>query len=110
MSAINKINKLVFTNFPEISKSEWLSEDFQKKVKKALKTKKEKTEESVIGEKKPHSPYIQFCIDERPLMKQKYPELSAKEITARLGEKWNNTKIDDPSYLKKKYNYEPKKK
>lgn len=110
MSAINKINKLVFSNFSEISKSDWLAEDFQKKLKKALKTKKEKSEESMIAEKKPHSPYIQFCIDERPVMKQKYPNLSAKQITAKLGEQWNNMKLDDPAYLKKKYNYEIKKK
>jgi hypothetical protein len=54
------------------------------------------------------SSYLKFCANERPLLKQKYPELSTKEITAKLGLLWNELKTNKIDYLKSKYGYEQK--
>lgn len=103
---MNKLNKLVKNTFPENTVDEWLSDEFQKKLKKIFKVKKEKTEsDSAEPKEVKHSPYIRFCMDERPGMKAKYPEMSAKEITSKLGEKWNKYKESEPEHLEKSYGY-----
>lgn len=101
---MNKINRLVSSNFNDSFTDKWLSDDFQKKLKKVFKNKREKTATSDTEAKK-HSPYIQFCMEERPEMKKSHPTMSAKEITAKLGEKWNDYKENDPEYLETKYGY-----
>lgn len=106
---MNKLNKLVETTFNTSVTDEWLSEEFQKKLKKVFKTKKEKPVEKLTdGKPKQHTPYIQFCMDERPEVKKENPTMSAKEITAKLGEKWNIYKSEKPEVLQKKYGYVPK--
>lgn len=102
---MNKINKLVSSNFNNSFNDQWLSDEFQKKLKKVFKNKREKTASDTDDKVKKHSPYIQFCMEERPEMKKSYPEMSAKEITAKLGEKWNEYKENDPEYLETKYGY-----
>lgn len=52
------------------------------------------------------STYLQFCADERPALKLKHPELTTKDITAKLGAMWNHYKKNNPEYLKTKYGYE----
>lgn len=100
---MNKINKLVGNTFSDEVYQAWMSDDVQKKVKKIVKpkTKAEKSSDS----RKQHTPYIRFCMEERPQLKKKYPDMSAKEITAKLGEQWNNYKIDNPRYLEDNYGY-----
>lgn len=100
---MNKINKLVTNTFPE-NADEWLADEFQKKLKKLFKPKKDKTANI---EPKKQSSYIKFCVAERPGVKEEYPNLTVKEITAKLGDKWNKYKIENPEYLEK-YGYTPK--
>lgn len=52
------------------------------------------------------SSYLKFCANERPLLKQQYPDLSTKEITAKLSTLWNDLKLNNVEYLKTKYGYE----
>lgn len=106
---LNKINKLVDTNFKGDTLDQWMSDEFQKKLKKIFKTKKEKnTDETTTVSK---NPYIQFCMDERPNMKEEAkkdnPNITAMEVTAKLGEKWNRLKEENPESLEK-YGYKPK--
>lgn len=108
MATTNKVNNLVNQNFTDSEFiDKWLSEEFQKKLKRILKNKREKQPDTEHKERV-HTPYIKFCMEERPIMKKKHPELSAKEITAKLGEYWNKLKHDDPKYLQKNYDYIPK--
>nr|AAA17843.1 ORF EF1 [Invertebrate iridescent virus 6] len=51
------------------------------------------------------SGYLQFCADERKI-KLKFPDLTTKDITAKLGGMWNDYKKNNPQYLKSKYGYE----
>lgn len=108
---MNKLNKLVATYFDDEVNKIWMSEEFQKKIKKAIKTKKvtKKSTEDEEDTKKPkeYTPYITFCMNERERLKNKYPDLKAKFITAKLGELWNEYKEKDPGYLAK-YNFVPK--
>lgn len=99
---MNKLNKLVNATFDSQASflESWNSEDFQKKLKKVFKNKREK-----LDKPKQHTPYIQFCMAERPLIKQEHPDMSAKDITAKLGEKWNQYKTEKPEYLEKNYGY-----
>jgi hypothetical protein len=105
---MNKLNKLVANTFSKEISEKWMSEEFQKKVKRALKKKAEKPQSSSDEGSVPvkqHTPYIQFCIAERPNIKKDYPDLSAKEITAKLGEQWNKNKAENPEVLVRKYGY-----
>jgi hypothetical protein len=52
------------------------------------------------------STYLQFCADERQGLKLKFPDLTTKDITAKLGAMWNDYKKNNPQYLKSKYGYE----
>ncbi len=38
------------------------------------------------------SAYLQFCADERQGLKLKFPDLTTKDITAKLGGMWNDYK------------------
>lgn len=100
-SKINKVNKLVETNFSEEVVGIWMSDSFQTKLKRTLKEKKEKTDD---GEKRPLTPYIKFCQGERELVKRENPDLNTKEITSELGRRWNQCKKNRPEYLSK-YGY-----
>jgi hypothetical protein len=51
------------------------------------------------------SAYLQFCADERPSLKIKYPDLPTKMITSKLGSMWNDYKQNNPKYLKTKYGF-----
>lgn len=102
---MNKLNKLVATTFPQIQ-DEWNKEDFQKKLKKIFKKKREVKPEDVQGEKK-HTSYIRYCISERPNTKKMYPNLAAKEITTQLGKQWNQAKLERPEELKRLFGYQP---
>lgn len=104
MSSLEKLNKIIKQDYPEIYEK-WMDELKQKKIKKLFKNKrKEKDSESV----KTHTPYIKFCMDERTGVKDKHPDLDTKDITAKLGQLWNKYKTEDPDYLKDNYGYTPK--
>ena len=40
--------------------------------------------------KRPKSAYIFFCMENRPIIKQEYPELATHQITSTLGKKWKS--------------------
>lgn len=113
---MDRINKLVKSYFDSNVVDIWLSEEFQKKLKKVTKPKKEKKEKKEKDEEqedskpktKAQTPYIKFCMAERENLKKEHPSLSAKEITAKLGECWNNHKATNEKYLEKNYGYKPK--
>lgn len=104
---INKINKLVGKNFPEI-RSKWNDSEFQALLYKALRPSKNKKEGDENLPKK-HSSYIKFCMDERKNMRELYPDLSATEITKKLGEEWGRLKETDIDNIIEKYGYVEKK-
>ncbi|NBO22178.1 hypothetical protein EBU94_02395 [bacterium] len=81
----------------------WTSDDNQKaftKVvsslvnKKLKKMAKKEDEEKEPRPKKGKTAYLFFCSAERGNMKKKYPDLTNKEITKKLGEKWTSIKDD----------------
>lgn len=102
---MNKINKLVQSTFPQI-KDEWMKDDFQKKLKKIFKKKREVKPEDENCPKK-HTSYIRYCIAERPNTKKMYPNLAAKEITTQLGKQWNQAKIEKPEELARLFGFQP---
>lgn len=102
--SVAKINKLVESSFDKEFVELWMAVTFQKKLKKILKTKREKLENEESNVKK-YTPYILFCMSERPKIKTEFENYSAKEITAKLGERWNKLKIEDPEFLEEKYGY-----
>ena len=80
----------------------WTSEDNQKAFEKlvsSLVNKKLKKlaskEEKEPRPKKGKTAYLFFCSAERGNMKKKYPALTNKEITKKLGEKWTSIKDDE---------------
>lgn len=53
------------------------------------------------GPKKGKSSYIFFCQEQREVVKQDYPDMKPKEITAKLGELWNGLSDEDKKpYIK----------
>ena len=63
--------------------------------KKLQKLAKKEKQEKEKGPKKGKTAYLFFCSSERSSMKKKYPELTNKEITKKLGEKWTSIKDDE---------------
>ncbi len=47
-----------------------------------------------------------MCSIERQGLKLKFPDLTTKDITAKLGGMWNDYKKNNPQYFKIKYGYE----
>ena len=47
------------------------------------------------GPKRAVSAYLYFCEHHRSLVKKEHPEMKSSEITARLGQMWNDLKADD---------------
>ncbi|CCA61379.1 hypothetical protein AV955_gp022 [Diadromus pulchellus ascovirus 4a] len=100
-----KLNKLVNSVFDETAREQWNDPQFQARVKRILKPKPAKDETTI---KRPLSPYIRFCQDEREDCKKHNPGMTTKEITSLLGEKWNDLKKNNPEILKQRYNFEVK--
>ncbi|QIH04948.1 yabby-like transcription factor [Dasineura jujubifolia toursvirus 2a] len=100
---MNKLNTLVSNEFPSAVQEKWMSDAFQKKVKRAIK--KKPTVDKDNKDIKEYTPYIKFCKEEREGVKEEYPDLNAKGVISKLGELWNDYKVNDPQYLKDKYNY-----
>ena len=46
------------------------------------------------------SSYFLFCEDERPLVKEEFPSMSTKKVTAECGKRWNELKLNDPDRYK----------
>ncbi len=85
------------TNYvPSEGEAESDNENSDKKGKKEKTTKKPKD-----APKNAKSAYIFFCADKRAEVKEENPELSAKEITIKLGEMWKEIKDTEEA---KKYN------
>lgn len=61
-------------------------------------TDKQKTKISTHSAKK--SSYILFCQDERGNVKEAFPHMKTKEITAELGKRWNELKLNNPDKYK----------
>jgi hypothetical protein len=47
------------------------------------------------GPKRAVSAYLYFCEHHRSLVKKEHPDMKSSEITARLGQMWNDLKADD---------------
>lgn len=58
-------------------------------------------EHTETGPKRALSAYIFFCKDKRAYLKNKYPDMSAKELTSELGKSWNSLSDSDKApYVK----------
>ena len=79
---------------PSEGEAESDNENSDKKGKKTTKKPKD-------APKNAKSAYIFFCADKRAEVKEENPELSAKEITIKLGEMWKEIKDTEEA---KKYN------
>ena len=104
----NTLNKF-FENFlidNEEMCDNWKSDENQANFKKLVnslykkkeKKEKKKEEESDGGVEKPKkakTAYIYFCTAERENIRNKFPELSATEITKKLGELWKSIRDDE---------------
>lgn len=101
MSKVNKINKLVESTMNDATVEIWLSDNFQNKLRRILKDKREKDE---ACPKRPLTPYIKFCQNERSQVSRDNPNLNTKQVTAALGHRWNDFKKTNPEHLKK-YGY-----
>lgn len=99
---MEQLNNLISQTFGDDVVKKWNTKDFQSKVKAILKAKKVKKEKDPS---KPLSPYIKFCVSEREAVKEKFPELSFKEITSKMGQLWNEYKEHNPEYLEREYGY-----
>jgi hypothetical protein len=77
-----KLNKLMDSTFKSSAE----------KIKKAKKAKKAK---DPMAPKRGKSSYIFFCVDKRDDIKQNHPDLSAKQITSKLGEVWRGMSDED---------------
>ena len=73
----------------------------ESKSVKSVAVKKEKRVKDPEAPKRSKSSYLWFCSEERDKIKKEKPTLSAKEITAELGTKWQSLKSNNPELLKK---------
>lgn len=73
----------------------------ESKSVKSVAVKKEKRVKDPEAPKRSKSSYLWFCSEERDKIKKEKPTLSAKEITAELGTKWQSLKSSSPDLLKK---------
>lgn len=73
----------------------------ESKSMKSVAVKKEKRVKDPEAPKRSKSSYLWFCSEERDKIKKEKPALSAKEITAELGTKWQSLKSSSPDLLKK---------
>ena len=89
--------------------SYWNEEENQKEFAKLIKTKSAKTSEKKVKDpnkpKRGKSAYLFFCQETRPKVKKTMPDdAKAPEVTARLGELWqelkNSTKAADKKKVK----------
>jgi len=75
--------------------------------KERYNSDKQKTKSSTQSNKK--SSYILFCQDERSIVKELYPHMKTKEITAELGKRWSELKINNKEkhkeYVLRSQNY-----
>ena len=75
----------------------WTSENTQKSLEKILKSTRNKKDPN--KPKRGRSSYILFCDDYRPIVKEKFPNLSNKEVTSKLAELWREFKVTNSSKL-----------
>ena len=75
----------------------WTSENTQKSLEKILKSTRNKKDPN--KPKRGRSSYILFCDDYRPIVKEKFPNLSNKEKTSKLAELWREFKETNSSKL-----------
>jgi hypothetical protein len=60
---------------------------------------------------KKYTGYILFCIEQRPILKEEFPDLNSREITKELGKKWKSLPVETKlsykdSKIKKDYKEE----
>jgi hypothetical protein len=76
----------------------WNSKKTKTELKKVFNSNKNKDENKPT---KCSSSYILFCKDKRNEVKNKYPDLSAKQIVGKLAELWKELKASDSKDIKK---------
>ena len=105
MTSINNFIISFFTsnNVNQEMIEKWNSEENQQAFNNISKTKtrETKTRKTNTNTKRAKSPYIFFCIENRPVIKQNNPEMKPKEIVAEMGRIWRE--IDKESQQYKKY-------
>ena len=76
----------------------WTDEDNQTSFIKIMggffDKKAKKDARKSAGPKKGKTAYIYYCMSQRPILTAEYPDLDNKQITAKLGEMWNEIKND----------------
>ena len=75
----------------------WNSENTQKVLEKLLKSARNKKDPN--KPKRGRSSYILFCDEYRPIVKEKFPELTNKQLTSKLAELWKEFKETNTSKL-----------
>ena len=105
MASISKnVSKFVLSFIAEHKaediESVWNSTKNQNALKKVLSNTGKKVKDP-SAPKRSKSSYLFFCNEERLKIKKEKPDLSAKEITAELGVRWNALKKKGDKYVQK---------
>jgi hypothetical protein len=99
------IEELISENGSKKFYSKWEKEfkkDFSSLMKKEFKKQEKKDFKKMDKKKKPEgapkgvrSSYIFFCMEERPRIKDEFPEYTPKQIISELATRWQELKIDN---------------
>ena len=63
------------------------------------RTSRKVKEKDPNAPKRPNNPYVQYCKERRPLLKQQYPDLQPKDVMRELARMWRE---EDPT-IKQQY-------
>lgn len=79
-------------------------------IEKAIKDRERYTEylETTRTQSKKQvrsSAYNMFCTDERKVLKEEFPDMTAAQMRHELGKRWKTTKETNPDLLKEKYGF-----
>jgi len=55
----------------------------------------------VSSTKRAKSAYIFFCMENRPLLREEFPMETSRNITKKLGDRWQKMKVENPDILEK---------
>ena len=84
MQELNKkLNLLVKAKKCDVSKSSKVSEDYDSSKERSSEDSGKST-----GVKRTRSPYLFFCMEERPKLMKKHPELKFGEVYHELSQLW----------------------
>ena len=67
-----------------------VEENTKKAIKKTKKTKKDKD-----APKGARNAYILYCMEERPKIKEKFPEMKNQDVVKEMAKRWNKIQDDE---------------